>query len=84
MHNCIGGYGERIAARRSVCFFIRAVANDKPVADVEVRDGRVVQCYAKGNTRPEQPVIELADVVAGLVKTSLKKAERKREEGRNV
>ena len=80
MHNCIGGYGERIAARRSVCFFIRAVANDKPVADVEVRDGRVVQCYAKGNTRPAQPVIELADVVAGLVKTIFKKAERKREE----
>lgn len=78
MHNCIGGYGGRIAMRRSVCFFIVAGEGNAHKADVEVIDGRVVQCYAKGNLQPEQSVIELADAVAGLIKSRLKEAEKER------
>ena len=78
MHNCIGGYGGRIAMRRSVCFFIVAGEGNAHKTDVEVIDGRVVQCYAKGNLQPEQSVIELADAVAGLIKSRLKEAEKER------
>ena len=39
MHNCIGGYGDRIAAGKCVCVFVRD-AEGEPFADIEIKDGK--------------------------------------------
>lgn len=70
MNNCIGGgnYTIRHADRQCVCVFIRlADAPEKPFVDVEIVKGKVVQCYAKGNTNADANVRKVADKVAKAI-----------------
>ena len=73
MHNCIGGYGDRIAAGKCVCVFVRD-AEGEPFADIEIKDGKVVQCYEKYNRPTTAEVRAYADQLAARINQAMKKS----------
>ena len=73
MHNCIGGYGDRIAAGKCVCVFVRD-AEGEPFADIEIKDGKVVQCYEKYNKPTSAEVRAYADRLAAKIGKAMKKS----------
>lgn len=56
-NNCVASYFDRAAEGRTSIFVIREVADpEKSLATVEVRDGRMVQCWESGNRTPKPEV----------------------------
>lgn len=54
LHNCIGGYGQRIATGKTLVFFVREISNPTaPYVAVEYKDGRIIQIRADHNKQVE-------------------------------
>ena len=50
LHNCIGGYGQRIATGKTLVFFVREISKpNAPYVAVEYKDGRIIQIRANYN-----------------------------------
>ena len=66
LHNCLGNYGETIANKQSLIFFIRKIDEpDKEYIAMEYRDGEVKQLYIDNNTEVEdKKIIQFADHLA--------------------
>lgn len=61
LKHCVGhmGYDKKFAREESLIFFVRTVENpDEPFVTVEysLKSKKVLQCYAKGNTKPDAEV----------------------------
>ena len=68
MHHCVGrmDYDQRIIEGRSlVCFVRRASAPDVPFVTIEysLQKNQVVQCYGKGDTKPNEDVMQFVENV---------------------
>ena len=61
LKHCVGhmGYDKKFANEKSLIFFVRTKENPtEPFVTVEysLRDKKILQCYAKGNTKPDAEV----------------------------
>lgn len=61
LKHCVGhmGYDKKFAKEQSLIFFVRTKENPtEPYVTVEysIKDKKVLQCYAKGNTKPDAEV----------------------------
>lgn len=61
LNHCVGhmGYDKKFAKEQSLIFFVRTKENPtEPFVTVEysIKDKKVLQCYAKGNTNPDADV----------------------------
>ena len=68
LHHCVGrmDYDKRIIEGRSlVCFVRRASAPDVPFVTIEysLQKNQVVQCYGKGDTKPNEDVMQFVENV---------------------
>ena len=68
LNHCVGrmDYDKRIIEGRSlVCFVRRANAIDVPFVTIEysLSKNQVVQCYAKGDTKPSEDVMQFVENV---------------------
>lgn len=63
LSHCVGhnGYDKKMANQESLIFFVRRMEElDKPFVTIEysIKQKKVLQCYAYGNTKPETTVLE--------------------------
>ena len=68
LHHCVGrmDYDQRIIEGRSlVCFVRKASAPDIPFVTIEysLQKNQVVQCYGKGDTKPNEDVMQFVENV---------------------
>ncbi len=62
LHHCVGkmGYDQKFIREESLVFFVRSREHiDKPFVTVEysLKNKKVLQCYAKGNQKPNEDVL---------------------------
>ena len=77
LHHCVGQYGNAIARGTSVIVFVRTPdAPTKPFVTVEFspEENEITQCYARNNTKPDQPVL---DFVYGALQTKIRRLYKK-------
>ena len=62
LNHCVRTYAERMAQKKTSIFLIRE--NERisvPLCTLELINGKVIQCRAKNNKKPEEPVIEFVN-----------------------
>ncbi len=68
LHHCVGkyGYDQKFCREQSLIFFVRS-ANDTetPLTTIEydIKSKKIRQCYANGNTKPDQAVTDYVNNV---------------------
>lgn len=79
LKHCVGhmGYDKKFAKEQSLIFFVRTKENPtEPYVTVEysIKDKKVLQCYAKGNTKPDAEVTTyITNIWSPYVNKALKK-----------
>lgn len=68
LHHCVGkmGYDQKFIREETLIFFIRSRENpDEPFVTLEysLKQKKVLQCYAKGNSKPDEDVKEYVNAV---------------------
>lgn len=67
LNHCVGhmGYDKKFAKEQTLIFFVRTTENpNEPFVTVEysLQSKKVLQCYAKGNTKPDESVTNYIDM----------------------
>ena len=79
LKHCVGhmGYDKKFAKEQSLIFFVRTKENPtEPYVTVEysIKDKKVLQCYAKGNSKPDAEVTTyITNIWSPYVNKALKK-----------
>ena len=65
LQHCVGRYAERYASSQCIVMVVRKTEEpEAPLVTVEVREGKVMQCYGLKNTRPDPVVQRFVDTFA--------------------
>ena len=66
LHNCLGGYGERIAEKKTLVFFVRKIEDPTaPYVALEYNHGRIVQCRFDHNVPvKDEKIIQFTELLA--------------------
>ncbi len=68
LHHCVGrmNYDQKFAREETLIFFVRNKENqEKPFVTMEysLQNHRILQCYARNDTRPEQSVLDFVNKI---------------------
>lgn len=62
LKHCVRTYAKDVAAQRTEIFFIRKISDkDKSFVTLEMKGGKIIQCRAKCNARPDDHVVDFVN-----------------------